>query len=146
MADGVVRPVTLMNRLHSCRGCPPRSLISSLTSGGPITSCRATRSLVLRNACTVPAGTSTVVPAGEIHRRREFQRRLVELIRANGPLRKGLTIDQAADSYSALANPETYLLLTNHHGWTPDRFQAWLADSIERILLAPAARDERKSA
>lgn len=75
--------------------------------------------------------------AAEIRRRREFQRKLVELIRAAGPLRKGLNVDQAADTYSALANPETYLLLTDHHGWTPDRFQAWLAESVERLLLAP---------
>jgi AcrR family transcriptional regulator len=80
--------------------------------------------------------------AAEIHRRREFQRKLVKLIRANGPLRKGLTVEQAADTYSALANPETYLLLTDHHGWTPDRFQAWLADGIERLLLASTADDD----
>jgi AcrR family transcriptional regulator len=79
--------------------------------------------------------------AAEIHGRREFQQTLVELIRAKGQLRNGLTIDQAADTYSALANPETYLLLTHHHGWTPDRFQAWLADSIERLLLAPTGDD-----
>jgi AcrR family transcriptional regulator len=75
----------------------------------------------------------------EIDRRREFQRKLVEVMCASGPLRKGLTVNDAADTYSALANPETYLLLTEHHGWTPDRFQAWLADSIERLLLAPAS-------
>jgi hypothetical protein len=39
---------------------------------------------------------------------------------------------------SALANPELYLLLTIHHGWTADQFQAWLADSLQRLLLPPS--------
>jgi len=73
--------------------------------------------------------------AAEIARRRRFQRTLVELIGAHEALRADLTVDQAADTYSALANPEVYLLLTQHHQWTPARYQAWLADSLERLLL-----------
>ena|SRR5215471_2498775 len=75
---------------------------------------------------------------GEIARRRAFQRALVERVSARGPLRDGLTLDQAADTYSALASPEMYLLTTTHLGWTADRFQAWLADSLQRILLPDA--------
>jgi AcrR family transcriptional regulator len=71
----------------------------------------------------------------EIDRRRDFQRALVELVRARGPLREGITIDQAADTYSALANPELYLLLTTHCRWTADQFQAWLVDSLQLLLL-----------
>jgi AcrR family transcriptional regulator len=44
--------------------------------------------------------------AAEIERRRAFQRAPVELIRAHGRLRGGLTTDQAADTYSGLANPD----------------------------------------
>ena len=73
--------------------------------------------------------------AAEIDRRRDFQRALVELVRARGPLREGITIDQAADTYSALANPELYLLLTTHYRWTADQFEAWLADSLQLLLL-----------
>lgn len=75
--------------------------------------------------------------AAEINRRRKFQRKVINHLHANGPLREGLTPDQAADIYSALANPETYLLLTTHHGWTPDQFQTWLADSLQQLLLPP---------
>jgi hypothetical protein len=67
--------------------------------------------------------------------RRDFQRALVDLIRTRGPLRESLTADQAADTYSALANPDLYLLLTIHHGWTGDHFQAWLASSLQHLLL-----------
>lgn len=27
------------------------------------------------------------------------------------------------------------MLLTVHHGWTGDQFQAWLASSLQRLLL-----------
>ncbi len=73
--------------------------------------------------------------AGEIERRRKFQRTIVKLISAAGPLRQDLTLDQAADTYSALANPELYLLLTTQHRWSANRYQAWLADSLQRLLL-----------
>lgn len=73
--------------------------------------------------------------AEEISRRRDFQAALVNLVRARGPLREGLSADQAADTCSALANPELYLLLTVHHGWTADQVQAWLATSLQLLLL-----------
>ena len=73
--------------------------------------------------------------AADIDRRRRFQRTLVGLIRAHGSLRDSLTADQAADTYSALANPDLYLLLTIHHGWTADHYQAWLATSLQHLLL-----------
>src|SRR5579875_2747895 len=54
---------------------------------------------------------------------------------ADGTLRDHLAPEQAADTYSALANPDLYLLLTSHHGWTPSQYQAWLADTLQRLLL-----------
>jgi len=80
--------------------------------------------------------------AAEIDRRRDFQKTLVDLLRARGPLRDSLTTSQAADTYSALANPELYLLLTTRHGWTPSQFQTWLADSLQ-LLLLPQALNSR---
>lgn len=73
--------------------------------------------------------------AAEVERRRRFQRTIVTLVAAAGPLRNDLTVDRAADTYSALANPELYLLLTIHHQWGPDHYQAWLTDSLHRLLL-----------
>ncbi|MGI8558082.1 MAG: TetR/AcrR family transcriptional regulator [Solirubrobacteraceae bacterium] len=73
--------------------------------------------------------------AAEIDRRRIFQRTIVELISAHAALRQDLTPDQAADTYSALANPDLYLLLTTHHHWSADDYQGWLADSLQHLLL-----------
>lgn len=67
--------------------------------------------------------------------RRASQRALIDLLLINGRLRQGLTPDEAAETYSALANPDLYLLLITHHRWTPDGYQSWLADTLERLLL-----------
>lgn len=89
----------------------------------------------LRDAAAADDGLSAHL-AGEIDRRRKFQRTIVKLIAATGPLRQGLTVENAADTYSALANPDLYLLLITHHRWSASRYQAWLADGIRHLLLA----------
>ncbi len=66
-------------------------------------------------------------------RRRAMQRAMVDLLAANGPLRIG-PLD-AAETYSALANPDLYALLTQHHGWTPEQYERWLAETVTHLLL-----------
>lgn len=68
-------------------------------------------------------------------RRIEGQRRYIDLLLSNGPIRRGVSPDEAAATYSALASPETYALLTGHLGWSADRFETWLAESLRRLLL-----------
>jgi AcrR family transcriptional regulator len=63
----------------------------------------------------------------------ERQRDNLHTIAANGPLR--LSADEAADTYSALANPDVYLLVTDQLGWSDDRYRAWLVDTVIRLLI-----------
>jgi AcrR family transcriptional regulator len=65
--------------------------------------------------------------------RRESQRANIRFIAEDSPLRLG--VDEAADTYSALANPDVFLLLIDQLGWTADKYRAWLADSVTRLLL-----------
>jgi AcrR family transcriptional regulator len=65
--------------------------------------------------------------------RRERQRDNIRTIAANGRLR--LPPDDAADTYSGLASPDLYLLLTDQFGWTPDRYRTWLVKTTARLLL-----------
>jgi AcrR family transcriptional regulator len=51
-------------------------------------------------------------------------------------LRKGLRPEEAAARYSALLSPELYHLLTVECGWSPERYESWVADSLDRDLLA----------
>jgi len=47
----------------------------------------------------------------------------------------GITNDEAAAVLSALAMPEIYQELVMTRGWTPDAFERWLSDALNRLLL-----------
>jgi len=44
---------------------------------------------------------------------------------------------EAADIVWATNSPELFQLLTRHRGWSPDRYERFLADAWRRLLLAP---------
>jgi AcrR family transcriptional regulator len=88
---------------------------------------------MLRNAGTGDPELAEFV-ANDHALRRESQRANIQFIAEGHPLRLGL--DEAADTYSALANPDVYLLLIDRFGWTAEDYRAWLADSVTRLLLA----------
>jgi len=48
---------------------------------------------------------------------------------------RGLDATQAADVLYMLTGSETFRQLVMERGWSPDRFEEWLADSIRRLLL-----------
>jgi hypothetical protein len=54
---------------------------------------------------------------------------------ATGLLRTDLDLDEAADVIWATNSPEFYLLLVGERGWSPDKFEAWLAPTRIRLLL-----------
>lgn len=73
----------------------------------------------------------------EISQRRAGNMRLLAAhLAETGALRPGLSVEEAADVIWATNAPETYLLLVGERGWTPERFEAWLADAWRRLLLA----------
>jgi AcrR family transcriptional regulator len=52
-----------------------------------------------------------------------------------GGLRAGVSFDDAADVVWAMASSELYVMLTAERGWSPDRYERWLADAWCRLLL-----------
>jgi len=54
---------------------------------------------------------------------------------ANGPLRGGLTPDDAAAMVWAVASPEVHGLLRAGRGWSAERYRDWLAMTLTRTLL-----------
>lgn len=50
-------------------------------------------------------------------------------------LREGLSPGDAAERYSALLSPDLYNLLTIDRGWPADRYEAWVADLLDRDLF-----------
>lgn len=74
----------------------------------------------------------------------ELRQRIFRDMRAVAPvwikhlgsaLNPGLTIDEAADVMFTLQSPYVYSTLTVDLGWTPDRYEQWLADAVPRLLL-----------
>jgi AcrR family transcriptional regulator len=71
----------------------------------------------------------------EIAERRAANMRLfVANLATAGPLR--LDLDEAADIVWATNAPELYQLLARQRGWSPERYERFLADTWERLLLA----------
>jgi hypothetical protein len=72
----------------------------------------------------------------EISDRRDANmRKLATDIRDAGALRRGLSISEAADVLWATNSSELYVLMTVERGWSVDRYEHWLADTWERLLL-----------
>ena len=75
--------------------------------------------------------------------REQGQGRLPEALAASGALRPGLLERDAADIIHALASPEVYHLLVTVRGWSPDRYERWLAGTLISQLL-PARGGQRE--
>lgn len=74
-------------------------------------------------------------------RRYEMQRdRLVQLQRA-GRLAPGLTLTDARRLMWTLTNRENYRMLVDVGGWSPARYERWLARTlVEQLVSAPSKR------
>lgn len=62
----------------------------------------------------------------------------VQWLERNGPLRAGLSAAEAADVVWTMSSAEVHHLLTVDRGWTTERYEQWLADTLIALLL-PAA-------
>lgn len=57
-------------------------------------------------------------------------------------LRPGLAEHEPADVLAMMVSPYVYSMLTVDWGWSPDRYQQWLADTLPRLLLRPELLQE----
>ena len=90
--------------------------------------------LALRDASSTEPDAQDVW--SDISRRRAANmRRFAAELAATGQLRRGLHVGDVADVIWATNSAEFYTLLTAERGWTPPRFQTWLTDSWQRMLL-----------
>jgi AcrR family transcriptional regulator len=67
--------------------------------------------------------------------RYDNMRRFASWVAANGPLRGGMDQDEAAAILWTLASPEVHRLLISERGWSTERYGAWLAGTLTRVLL-----------
>ncbi|GAA4586874.1 TetR/AcrR family transcriptional regulator [Planotetraspora phitsanulokensis] len=73
----------------------------------------------------------------ETNQRQRFiaHRTLVEQLRDKQALRPELTVQEAADIVFTLVSHEVYFLLTVERGWTPDRWESWINETVADAVL-----------
>ncbi|HEX7163683.1 MAG TPA: helix-turn-helix domain-containing protein [Trebonia sp.] len=64
---------------------------------------------------------------------------------ALGALRAEVGEDEAADTVFAIMEPAVFDRLTRQRGWTPARYQDWIARSLLRLLVADGGYGQRPS-
>jgi AcrR family transcriptional regulator len=57
------------------------------------------------------------------------------VLSSKGPLREGLTTSGVAETVWAVTSPDVHHLLTVDRGWSGDRYEQWVADTLIRLLL-----------
>lgn len=68
-----------------------------------------------------------------------IMRRMARTLHAGGALRDGLTARRAGDILLAIGSPQVHQLLCRTQGWSRRTYEVWLADELQRAVLAPAA-------
>ena len=90
--------------------------------------------LALRDASSTEAEAEKVWR--EISERRAANMRtLVRDVRSAKPATRMTSTAEAADAVWALNSPELYVMLTVERGWTPQRYERWLARSLCQVVL-----------
>jgi AcrR family transcriptional regulator len=86
-------------------------------------------------------GAGVVAPElARLERRKESQRYerqegTVALLRSSGKLRAGLDYTTARDIFWALTGRDLYRMLVRERGWSADKYEDWLADTLVRSLV-----------
>ncbi len=71
-----------------------------------------------------------------IHESRlDNMRELASWVASKGPLRDGMSVEDAGTIIWTLAGPEVHRLLRAERGWTAERYRDWLAMTLIRTLL-----------
>ena len=63
---------------------------------------------------------------------------MTQRLAAQGALRAGTTPEQATAAFAMMTSAPSWQQLTQRAGWTFDQSEAWLTDSLTRLLLEPA--------
>ncbi len=68
--------------------------------------------------------------------RRTAYRALADLLGGRNALRRGLTVEEAADLAFLIASAENYVIATDTLGWAPERWRRTTASLLAQALLA----------
>jgi AcrR family transcriptional regulator len=66
------------------------------------------------------------------------EKSVITFLRDSGRLRPELTEKTARDIFWMLTGGDAYRMLVRERGWSPQKYQEWLADTLVHSLLSPA--------
>ncbi len=89
---------------------------------------------VMRDAAAVEPEVRALIGADH-QRRRQTQRGLVEIAVGSDRLRRGLTVDKAAETFFLLVNSDSYLLAVEQLGLSEEEWQRRLVRLLTRELF-----------
>ena len=89
----------------------------------------------LQSAAGVEPEMAGALTAG-MERHRGGARATVKRLAQLGKLRASLDEDEAVAIAATLCSPAVYAMLTGEHGWSFDRCESWLNETLRRQLLA----------
>jgi len=69
--------------------------------------------------------------------RYEREEAMITSLREAGRLRPGLDHGAARDIFWMFTGRDVYRMLVRERGWSPQKYQDWLADTLVRSLLTP---------
>ena len=137
-AVGDDEPVPLLERSESARirdeSDPRLALALSVRQGRAIFARVGPIMRVVRDAAGVDVDMAAQWRANEQQRAVAFTALARQLAEKNG-LREGLSVEDAADIIFALHSLELYYLLTETRGWTAERWEGWLTETLSAAVL-----------
>jgi AcrR family transcriptional regulator len=69
--------------------------------------------------------------------RYEKEESMIVFLRDAGRLRPGLSHQTARDIFWMITGGDVYRMLVRERGWSPQKYQDWLADTLAHSLLSP---------
>jgi AcrR family transcriptional regulator len=89
---------------------------------------------IIRGAAEVDPVIAALRRQLQLHRY-ENMRQFVGWLADNGPLRGGMSLDEAAAIVWTQTSPEVHRLLRAERAWTAERYRDWLSETLSRTLL-----------
>jgi AcrR family transcriptional regulator len=137
-AVGDDEPVALLDRpwLQEMSAEPdPIRVIELWTGGGrEILERVAPLLAVVRGTMGTDPDLAAQWDVNQVQRRTAF-RALADLLADRDALRRGLTVEDAADLAFLISSAENYMIATGTLGWTPERWQRTTASLLAQTLL-----------
>lgn len=116
---------------------PPHQILLRFAEFNGAVQARTARILAVAEAAAVADDQlATRRDSAQAHLRADFQQ-IADALAKHRSLPPHLTAGHAADVIYALANPTTYLLLTDERGWTTEQYTEWLAATLIATLIGP---------